>query len=155
MQRVKQKIQERTAPIHKTTMQQVNIGDYNIAGEFIIANKHCKSEHSTFMQKRQREKERSLHRSVHRCIGAQRVLEDTSWLSSLGANGTPPTLSSLSNLFDPDRTCPCLYLCDSCPFSAFPSSPTPRSDLIHSLLGIFMVVASFMHVYPTCRVKIR
>lgn len=47
------------------------------------------------------------------------------------------------------------YLCDSCPLSAFPSTPTPRSDLIHSLLGIFMVVASFMRVYPTCRVKIR
>lgn len=104
--------------------------------------------------KRERERNTSLQRSVHRCIGARPVLEDTSCLSSLEANGTPPTLSSLSNLFDPDRTCPCLYLRDSCPLPASPRPclfQTPRPDLIRSLLGIFMVVASLMRVYAVVK----
>jgi len=45
---------------------------------------------------------------------------DTRWLSSLGANGMPRTLSSHPNLFDPNRSCPRLgdsrpsYISGSC-----------------------------------------
>lgn len=73
--------------------------------------------------------------------------QDTRWLSSLGANGMPPTLSARPSPFDPDRPCSRLPavtpvpvsspVSHSCLSSSFFSRVRSHPDLIHWPVGNF------------------
>lgn len=80
----------------------------------------------------------------------------TRWLSSLGANGTPPTLR-FDPLFDPSRPCPrlwllSLYLATRPPYSTFNFAFTIRFSCIARLQSPYYIyVYTYICVYTSGR----